>query len=227
MTKSTGQRRRWADEEVEFVKANPGMRITEICKALSRSKGSVNKLRAKLGISSDFHTPWSEDDVETLTANSHLQNKELAVLMGRTPSAISGKRMYSGLRMERTCLMCHSTFTSLESNTRQCPSCNPEGVRNKRSPMVRLMNYRDGARIRELPFELTPAEFYSFWQKPCTYCGTAIETIGLDRIEPDSGYSLHNVVPCCSRCNEMKMADTTKDWILKMKQILNNMGETL
>ncbi len=62
-------------------------------------------------------------------------------------------------------------------------------------------------------FALTRNEFLSFWQKPCHYCGSDISTIGLDRIDNNKGYELSNVVPCCDRCNRMKLTMAVDDFM--------------
>jgi hypothetical protein len=69
---------------------------------------------------------------------------------------------------------------------------------------VKWTAYRGDAKRRGLPFDLTKEEFMSFWQLPCSYCGSAIDTIGLDRVDSSAGYSIDNVVPCCTVCNRMK-----------------------
>lgn len=64
--------------------------------------------------------------------------------------------------------------------------------------------YRNGARARELPFDITLSEFKELWGKPCTYCGVSIYTIGIDRVQSDLGYTVSNITPCCTRCNLTK-----------------------
>lgn len=64
--------------------------------------------------------------------------------------------------------------------------------------------YKRNAKRRKLSFDLTIEEFYTFWQNDCDYCGDAIITIGLDRIDSSLGYSINNCAPCCTVCNVMK-----------------------
>ena len=64
--------------------------------------------------------------------------------------------------------------------------------------------YRDNAARRGHDFEMSFEQFKAFWQKPCAYCGGAITTIGLDRVNNSVGYVVENVVPCCAVCNGMK-----------------------
>lgn len=72
------------------------------------------------------------------------------------------------------------------------------------NPNGRFNSYKSNAKTKNRPFNLTFDEFMTFWQQPCFYCGSHIETIGLDRIKNEIGYELHNVVSCCEVCNSMK-----------------------
>lgn len=65
----------------------------------------------------------------------------------------------------------------------------------------RYASYKMSATTRSLSFDLTLEEFRTLWQLSCTYCHSRIETVGLDRINNTKGYSIANVIPCCSICN--------------------------
>lgn len=75
------------------------------------------------------------------------------------------------------------------------------------SPKQRFGQYQRDAKKRGITFSLTLKDHFSprvpntYWQKPCTYCSDKIETVGLDRIDNAKGYTVDNVVPCCSDCN--------------------------
>ena len=84
--------------------------------------------------------------------------------------------------------------------------------------------YKKSAKTRGHSFDLSVQEFESFWQKDCSYCGSAIVTIGLDRINSLAGYSIDNVVSCCSSCNTMKMCLQEEEWLNKMFTILKYKG---
>lgn len=62
----------------------------------------------------------------------------------------------------------------------------------------------------------------TLWQKPCHYCSTSIETIGLDRIDSMQGYTLSNLVSCCEVCNWMKMNLTQAEFISHIQKISSN-----
>lgn len=81
-------------------------------------------------------------------------------------------------------------------------------------------NYRCSAKRRGFVFELSKDEFKDLSKRPCFYCGAEPKQVcfnsnkegkytynGIDRLEPDKGYISSNCVPCCGRCNEMKMGE--------------------
>lgn len=82
--------------------------------------------------------------------------------------------------------------------------------------------YLRSSKVRNLEWNLTLDEFLSFWGLPCTYCGDNIETVGIDRIDSQKGYSKDNCVPCCEICNEMKLDYSVVDWMTKMKRIITH-----
>lgn len=83
------------------------------------------------------------------------------------------------------------------------------------------MSYKRAAKARNIEWLLSEEEFKSFWGLPCSYCGSEINTIGIDRVDNDKGYIIQNCTPCCNVCNRMKM-DLSKDGFLdKLKQITN------
>jgi hypothetical protein len=87
----------------------------------------------------------------------------------------------------------------------------------------KLCRYKTDAKRRGLSFDLTKDEFSSFWQVPCTYCGSEVATIGIDRIDSSIGYSIDNCVSCCTMCNYMKLDYSMDEWLDKMKQILKHL----
>lgn len=77
----------------------------------------------------------------------------------------------------------------------------------------KFQQYKGNAGTRGLPFDLTFEKFAEFWQQPCYYCGAEIETIGIDRIDSDQGYSTENTVSCCTDCNHFKLDLTSEEFI--------------
>jgi len=82
--------------------------------------------------------------------------------------------------------------------------------RYKATPEGRYGTYKDSAKHRGYTWSLSFADFRTFWQLPCVWCGVDIATIGLDRVDPSVPYQLDNIEPCCSDCNRMK-SDLTSD----------------
>jgi hypothetical protein len=68
-------------------------------------------------------------------------------------------------------------------------------------------------------FNLTFDQFMEHWQKPCSYCGEVIPTIGLDRVDNDRGYEPSNVVPCCEHCNALKGTTTLAEFLSRCTRI--------
>lgn len=68
--------------------------------------------------------------------------------------------------------------------------------------------------------------------KDCHYCGQSPQSVmrskeiygdyiynGLDRVDSLGGYTEDNVVPCCTRCNQMKSSITQKEFFDKIEAI--------
>lgn len=87
----------------------------------------------------------------------------------------------------------------------------------------RLHSYKMQAKNRNIGWEMTNEDFMSFWQKPCTYCNSPIDTIGLDRIITTESYNINNVTPCCYQCNIMKMDYSILEFKNKIIEIYKNL----
>lgn len=91
--------------------------------------------------------------------------------------------------------------------------------RVKNMPERRYKKSKRGSADRNLDWNLTFEEFMTFWGKPCHYCGDEIKTIGLDRVDNKKGYTLENVVSCCSGCNFQKGTLSKEVFIKQCKKI--------
>lgn len=83
----------------------------------------------------------------------------------------------------------------------------------------RLSNYKNGAKQRNLLFELTKQQFANLTSAPCYYCGSELDYVGIDRIDTNKGYIYNNVVPCCFICNKMKNTLTIDQFIKQIDKI--------
>lgn len=103
----------------------------------------------------------------------------------------------------------------------KCKECCKQ-YRKDNQRIYKLIEYKSGAKKRGIEFKLTDEQFQSFWQQPCNYCGTKVETIGLDRIDSNECYSIENVVSCCAICNTMKLALPRDIFIEHCQKITNH-----
>jgi len=88
--------------------------------------------------------------------------------------------------------------------------------------------YKYGAKKRRLVFDITLEEFKIIIKQNCIYCNLSTENNnskkkanGIDRINNDLGYVIENCVPCCLRCNRMKMDISMVDFKKKIIDIYN------
>ena len=76
--------------------------------------------------------------------------------------------------------------------------------------------------ILSITTQLDIEDVKELWEKPCTYCGSPIDTIGIDRIDNSKGYLKGNITACCSLCNWMKRELSVDDFINHINKILYN-----
>ncbi len=132
------------------------------------------------------------------------------------------------------CKLCFKNYNSQSDKKEKASLSYKErsvmpGMKEKRALLAqtlgkKFITYKHGAKVRGHAFNLTKDEFSSFWQVPCTYCGSEVATIGIDRIDSSIGYSIDNCVSCCAMCNTMKLNHSLDEWLDKMKQILKHRG---
>ena len=96
------------------------------------------------------------------------------------------------------------------------------GKEYRKTPTGKYVKYRREAKYRHVRFGLTLKQFMLFWKQDCYYCGDKIKTIGLDRVNSNIGYVLHNVVPCCVQCNTMKWNYSKQKFLNHCKKILKH-----
>lgn len=79
----------------------------------------------------------------------------------------------------------------------------------------KLDMYKRGAKEREIAWNLSDVEANVIIHQICHYCGEepSEELNGIDRKDSNKGYSLDNVVPCCTKCNYMKNDRSESEFI--------------
>lgn len=95
---------------------------------------------------------------------------------------------------------------------------------------------------KQKEFKLSLEEYSQLIHSPCYYCGATptednvwnksgkrkmdeapIKINGVDRVDPNLGYTIENCVPCCPHCNIMKMDYSQEEFLNKVKQIYYKM----
>jgi len=95
--------------------------------------------------------------------------------------------------------------------------------------------YKRGAKHRGHSFTISKETFKIIVKSNCFYCGEEPKQIcqnngkgnfygnfiynGIDRIDNTLGYVASNIVPCCFKCNQMKLSKTQEDFLKKIKNI--------
>ena len=100
---------------------------------------------------------------------------------------------------------------------------------NKKTLSRVYSSYKHSAKVRNLELSIDKENFGELASQECFYCKEVPETYhGLDRIDPQFGYVIDNVVPCCKKCNLMKHTLTQQEFvkhITKIYQALVKPGE--
>lgn len=178
---------------------------------------------------------WTEEELQFIIGNQETMTySKIAKLLGRSRSSICSKlyKLNGPRVLHKVCNICNKEFTTHQYSIIACSTeCKKVNQRNSSKYMEltissRYRHYKYSANKREITFNLTLEDFSKYWKKPCGYCGDVIETIGLDRIENTKGYSIKNIIPCCTVCNMMKRDISKETWMNKIEQIyLFNIGE--
>jgi hypothetical protein len=95
------------------------------------------------------------------------------------------------------------------------------GRKNSKGPRGRYGSYKKNAQNRSLLFEISFEEFMEFWKKNCEYCGSKIDTVGIDRVDNKIGYVKGNLKACCGWCNKMKMDHGEREFIEQCRKIVD------
>jgi hypothetical protein len=173
---------------------------------------------------------WTAEERQFLRDNRFMETKDIAAKLGRSADSVREKRCRMKLPQLSMCVKCgveHQTINQHHTCEQCVPNQKEYAANYKNGLNGRWQMYRANARKRKLPFELTIEQFAEFWQKPCSYCGSEIETVGIDRVDSSLGYLAGNLVSCCGVCNQSKNDLTRSAWIAHLKAVLTNLGETL
>lgn len=92
--------------------------------------------------------------------------------------------------------------------------------------------YQKDAKSRGVSWDLTFDEFLSLASQNCNYCGSEPKNRhtneskteeflyqGIDKIDPTTGYSIENCVPCCYQCNLSKNNYTLIEFLIWIESV--------
>ena len=92
----------------------------------------------------------------------------------------------------------------------------------KTDPRKYYSQYKANAKKKGKEWGIDIETFKTFWQKPCSYCGDEIQTVGIDRVDNSVGYIAENLASCCGTCNYFKRALTEEHFIKHCKKIIKH-----
>lgn len=139
--------------------------------------------------------------------------------------------MYNTHNFKKSTMFCTSE---------KCQQLRGENLKNKsritkngkiEPGFIRVFNsYVRGAKDRDISFKLTEQDVYNIIKQNCFYCGEDPEPDsnnyirnGIDRLNPQKGYTLDNCVPCCATCNRMKSNMSLNSFYNKISNIYHNL----
>ena len=219
-------------------KYKQGESVSNIAKAYQVSSKTIVNLLIKLNV----YTSVKKDSYKNYLGMS-IHN---FIVLSKSEKTDSYKRVY----LDCKCI-CNTVFTGNFNNikTGKTKSCGcldlPTG--NKRSGAAALKklyrSYITGANKRGYNFELSLEDFERYVKSNCSYCGAKPSRIqyayhkaekvsdefiivnGIDRVDNKIGYLLSNCVPCCKKCNTIKMDMSRKEFLTHIQSILDYQKE--
>ena len=136
---------------------------------------------------------------------------------------------------------CGSTITRVSrflASPVNPPSCGCAGHPSRRKHWAAnaFRSARHASARRGHPFDMTVEQFGELMSQPCHYCGGAPSTQrvssnrtahqglrnGVDRVDSSVGYVEGNCVPCCCKCNRMKLDHSVTDFLDHVSAIHNH-----
>jgi len=122
--------------------------------------------------------------------------------------------------LQKNCISCGNNKNVRYQGPR-CVNCyrkeiNPHSLEriklyNKNRERTTSDRYNKGkaeAKLRKIVWNLTKDQYTELNSKPCFYCAGSLPEygVGLDRMSLDKkiGYSIENVLPCCTVCNSIR-----------------------
>lgn len=131
-------------------------------------------------------------------------------------------------------------------NSEKCKYCSESSITDNPAYNSLWRTYQQGARERNISWELSVDQFLQLVTQNCYYCGETPKyrskrygtnlmhttpVNGIDRLDPSKTYTIDNCVTCCSYCNYMKQAHNKESFLKHIEKIhlyqLNKGSETI
>ena len=157
-------------------------------------------------------THWTDAEVQFIKDNSDKTNYWLAKQLGRSNGGVKTKRTKLGEHRNFFCIECG---TPIQKSGKYC------GKHTKLGNRIRY--YASRITVKK-GGNISKAEIRDLLLSPCEYCNKK-EAMGIDRVDSSLGYLDVNSVPCCSKCNVMKMGANVDEWYMHMEKILKHKGK--
>lgn len=155
----------------------------------------------------------------------------------------SGETLYYKVR----CIKCGNisikTWNTIQKGRFGCENCYHLRKNEYQPPTLTSTKnsvksfYKNGAKRRNLEWNLSDEDFSNLIFDKCFYCGAEpkeynsdkfanhtnlpFKRNGIDRIDTSKGYSMENCVTCCETCNRMKLNYSQSDFINHIYKIKN------
>jgi len=197
-----------------------GVSVNDIALELGISAGRVYQIfrnekytLPKYNINRGVKKLWTQEELDYLRNNPDKPIGELAKDLGRGYGSVKAKLRHLDHHRFYRCVVCD---IEISQKGKYCKEHN----RIER----RISQTLNRCKTRGMEIDLSEEDMLSILTSNCHYCGTS-ELIGMDRVDSKIGYLKSNVVPCCSKCNVMKMDLDVDDWFEHMRKILEHSND--
>lgn len=95
-------------------------------------------------------------------------------------------------------------------------------IRYRQTYKGKYASLKKSAVSRNLTFDLSFQQFIELIKdKVCHWCGGALNPLGygIDRVDPEIGYEINNVVPCRSQCNYAKLDYSQEEFVSWIERV--------
>jgi hypothetical protein len=194
----SGTNNHWTKEEDELIRANYGDRnisIDQIADMLPGRKSYAVSERASI-LNISRREDWTKEEDEILIE-------------------FYGNPAYTVDDFDE--LLPRRTREAIKARASSLNLTSPHRENQEKLIRSLYLTYQSkGAKQRGLCFSISFEEFSELIRRPCHYCGRSnlgsytrhdwgtLCHNGIDRINPDKGYEIGNVLPCCKHCNRAK-----------------------